>query len=74
MVGVADGKARFLYLDGERVDSNPQQSNNAQWHTERLIGRRAAPATSFKGLMDEVMVFNRALSQAEVKALYGLQK
>jgi hypothetical protein len=30
--------------------------------------------SSFNGMMDDVMVFNRALSAAEVKALYDLQK
>ena len=35
------------------------------------IGRNPAGSQHFKGLIDEVRIYNRALSDSEVAALYG---
>ena len=74
MVGVATGKARYLYVDGKLVGSDLKQPNDAQWHTKRLIGKRYTPGTYFNGSIDEVMIFSRALSKMEVKTIYSSQK
>jgi hypothetical protein len=74
VVGVANGKTRRLYVNGQLADVNLGQANDAQWHTDRLIGTRALPETFFSGLIDEVMIFDRALSDNEARQLYDVHK
>jgi prepilin-type N-terminal cleavage/methylation domain-containing protein len=38
------------------------------------IGTRVSPYEYFKGLIDEVRIYNRALSADEIKALYDATK
>lgn len=83
IVTTFDGMEQMLFADGI-----PQRSNR-QWNGavaanefDLTIGaNRSNPnaqvdeiGSSFNGMMDDVMVFNRALSAAEVKALYDSQK
>jgi hypothetical protein len=74
VVAVADGRARHLYVNGELVVVRLDQPNDAQWHTDRFIGRRHVPGTFFRGLMDDIMVFDRALCADEAKAIYDSQR
>ncbi len=79
-VGVWDGRQSSLYLDG--VPQGASQAIGAFVYTHRApfrIGHAAnnnAPYARdeyyyFKGAMDEVMVFKRALSETDVKALFS---
>lgn len=68
LVAVFDGSSASLYLDGTlrdivaqgsvRIDSNLMEMSPATW--------------PFAGTIDEVRVFNRALTTAEIFALYHL--
>ena len=66
----------FIYVDGRSAsltqirDSNtePQNINNTQSVT---IGQDNSQSLFFKGLIDEVRIYNRALSAGEVKILYN---
>jgi formylglycine-generating enzyme required for sulfatase activity len=75
-----DGTVHRLYLDGQRISNEcarrgrvpannydltigENQSNRADTDTE----------TSFNGMMDDVMMFNRALSAEEIRMLYDSQ-
>jgi hypothetical protein len=64
-----------LYVNGEpeaRGSSPPQFS---QLRGEPLsFGARASGQPSFRGLMDEILGYNRALVASEVKALYQLRE
>jgi hypothetical protein len=63
--------ANIVYLDGEVVDSRP--SLPLQGNADRLLIGCAADREPldrpFVGLIDELMVFRRALSPSEIKAL-----
>jgi len=71
--GVADGADLRLYFDGE-LDTNDIQpyvgsvSDSGGW----VIGRVTTAGTEWGGYIDDVRIYNRALSAEEVKRLYGL--
>ncbi len=64
---------RNLYVNGKNVNGTTDSlTANSGTFTTLNIGRRipGGAAQQFSGLIDEVRVYNRALSAAEVKALY----
>ncbi|MFB3819065.1 MAG: LamG-like jellyroll fold domain-containing protein [Candidatus Methylomirabilales bacterium] len=65
-----DGETLRAYRNGVLVSSNssPSGSPAAESATMKL-GRHAAAAQYFRGTVDEVRVYNRALSQAEIQAV-----
>jgi hypothetical protein len=77
VVGTFDGKTYKLYVDGDlkgAVD-DPRPVD----YTTRLdwtIGTNVVPQAggfyrTFNGVIDEVHIFNRALSQSEIQAIYA---
>lgn len=76
---VWDGAQMSLFRDGELVDSAPcvgvKVSPSTRTGIGAAIGRSGDPIIShFCGVIDEVMIWNRALSPDEVKRLYDAQK
>jgi hypothetical protein len=77
VVGTYDGSTVKLYVNGVLRASQPGSGvlnkNNYRW----MIGRDPIPgqARYFNGLIDEVRIYNRALSEEEIRAHYlqGLQ-
>jgi hypothetical protein len=75
LAGTYDGSAVRLYLDGQLVGSTPGTGAIGYGLTSNAFVIGNAPPsgcienTSFNGDIDEVLVFDRALSQAEVQAL-----
>lgn len=73
VAGVYDGSQMNLYVDGV-LDKSLEASgtiNNSKHQV--CIGRNARmdiPARNFKGLIDDVAIFDRALSKDEVVRLY----
>ena len=73
VAGVSDGEHHKLYIDGKLVAQktieNPGQfagSLNYPWN----IGRNAEnPERAFRGYIDEVAVFDRALSETQIRFL-----
>jgi hypothetical protein len=71
-----DGTVATLYIDGEsKVTSAPGGPINYASETKKAsIGATrstdGSPAGFFNGLIDEVMIFNRALSVEEVERIY----
>ena len=66
-----------LYINGEQVDSIPLNSTTANYTDNPIliIGARINPFEpdglgSFPGLIDEVEIFNRALSASEIQAIF----
>jgi hypothetical protein len=78
MVGVfSPNQFVKLYKDGILIANNPTTLYGVDYSLgERLtIGRRSAESQSFfAGLIDEVRIYNRALSDSEIKALYEATK
>ncbi|HQT44924.1 MAG TPA: LamG domain-containing protein, partial [Candidatus Micrarchaeota archaeon] len=69
---VFNGTALFLYVDGVLNNSIPSSITSIGGTTTLLgIGApQSSPTWGFNGSIDEVRIFNRSLSAAEVKQLY----
>lgn len=70
-----DGAAVRLYVDGAL------QKQTVSWRgsagvkdAELMLGMGSADTTAFEGMLDEVLVFNRALTEAEVKDVITASK
>ncbi len=68
--GVYDGTEMKIYLDGKEISSvsntgyiKPEPSN--VW-----IGSQTGSFNQFNGILDEVQIYNKALSASDVKQLY----
>jgi len=74
-----------MYIDGEEVCSKnmnvkPQKDESSQeqpiefaaTETYTLIGRRASAGAYFRGYIDEIDIFRRALSEKEIKDFYEI--
>jgi len=75
VAGVFDGTSIRIYLDGVLQNVTPLGSatyvdNNRDLYIGAAWGG-GSPQRGFNGLVDEVELFNRALSQAEIQALYN---
>ena len=76
--GVWDGSTMYLYVDGQLVNSEVGVSGTMYSGTQFVdIGgacNNVSPgAYNFNGTIDDVRIYNRALSAAEVLALYNAQ-
>ncbi len=84
MVFVKRGKDDCTYFDGKRLDSSyareVRRDNrldlNHTWSIGTFAGNKASGNNnnSFNGLIDEVMVYDRALAGNEVEQIYDAQK
>ena len=71
VVGQYDGQKVALYLDGVLEDSLAAAGPVAINTEPVMIGRNSmGPSRSFNGWMDDVRLYRRALSPAEIQALY----
>ena len=78
VVGTFNAKELVVYLDGRRAGSVRAKQQPAPTMYDLTIGanRSDPPAEvgpSFNGMMDDVMMFNRALSAEEVQSLFTAQ-
>jgi hypothetical protein len=71
VVGTFDGTTGRLYVDGVLNSSAPQSSPLTDRNNQVYIGRGISGTNSFSGSIDEVRVYNRALSATEISALYN---
>lgn len=69
---VADGVAR-LYVDGQLLGTSTQASIASIGTNDLplIIGARDGSPLPFAGLIDEVEIFNRALSAAEIQGIFN---
>ncbi|MCB8995113.1 MAG: T9SS type A sorting domain-containing protein [Bacteroidales bacterium] len=67
VTGVYDGSTAKIYLNGVQKDSHPL-SGTVKPGQEATLGKSGS--TFFSGNMDQVEVYNRALSQEEILAKY----
>ncbi|MDP3148090.1 MAG: LamG-like jellyroll fold domain-containing protein [Ignavibacteria bacterium] len=74
-VGVFDGTNAMIYLNGVKKGSLPL-TGTVKTGQVAMLGRSAVSGTTsfFKGCIDNVAVYNKALSQAEVEAQYANHK
>lgn len=67
-VGSGGGK---LYVDGVQLATGAKTGSDFNWQTGIVIGWHSLWG-DFNGMLDDVRVYNRVLSAAEVKRLYNL--
>jgi hypothetical protein len=68
IVGVYDGSKMYLYVDG-KLDAYKSASGSLNVSAANVyIG--GSPSQSFNGLIDDVRIYNRALSADEIRTLY----
>ncbi len=72
--GGSQASAIHIYLDGRRIDEKSEvnglftQFNNS--NVSSKLGGQKSQEDNFEGQIDDVRIYNRVLSAAEVKALY----
>jgi hypothetical protein len=67
-----DGKVSRIFLDGRQIFQGPQEKPFPDAAAPLGIGGSTAGARPFQGIIDEVRIWNRALSEAEIKEQMGL--
>jgi hypothetical protein len=67
-----DGTNRRLYLNGVQVDSDSLSGNISSFTSTVRLGVNGVVDEALKGSLDDVRIYNRALSATEVKQLYRL--
>jgi hypothetical protein len=68
--GVYDGKKGILYIDGKQIAEMPGGAKIAKdWGQGARIGYNIDNARPFTGLMDELSLWKKALTQDEIKIL-----
>jgi hypothetical protein len=74
VVGVRDKGWLRMYIDGEMITTYPPGQPTDQHYcgvqNVHIGGSYCSSGNTFKGMIDEVYIFNRALSAEEAKALY----
>jgi hypothetical protein len=70
VVGTYDGTTMVVYVDGTSVGSAPFSAVSSPSTAPLFIGQRYTSSEIFNGLMDEVAIYNRALSPADVQQRY----
>jgi len=76
VVWVLEEKSSKIYLNGEQTAEITATGSNVGYH-QAETGRwdhRFGARDYFKGAMDDIRIYNRALSAKEVEALYNLEK
>jgi hypothetical protein len=75
-VAVYDMHVATFYVNGEVFDSQPYEVQIDTMPGEIIIGsmkskgRYVLPEGDFDGIIDELMIFNRCLTQNEIKFIY----
>ncbi|MBN1180206.1 MAG: tandem-95 repeat protein [Anaerolineae bacterium] len=71
LAGTYDGQTIRLYRDGQEVASTPAPGGMTQCTADVAVGSRSSQDMHyFPGSLDEVRIFERALSPAEIRSLY----
>jgi len=69
LVGVYDGTQVIIYVDGQQKDTDTGASDNSGLVR---IGCRGSGVELWNGAIDDVRIYNRAITAGEVKQLYKL--
>ena len=69
IAAACDGETMRLYIDGRPAGQRPQELP-LKPGGNLYLGRGTDPGTSLQGALDEVRVYNRALSETEIRAEY----
>ena len=73
LAGIYDGTFAKIYFDGEFAGELDQSDWNTQLSGTACIGRNIKGADYFDGVIDEVLFYNRALNEDEVRQNFAAQ-
>jgi hypothetical protein len=73
VVGTYDGSTAKIYLNGQLSNSAAFSGNIAGSTSDLVIGAYSNKSSFFRGIIDEVRIYDRALTSDEVQALYQNQ-
>lgn len=68
-----DGAFMRIYVNGAEVANRPQTGAIDNVTAPVIIGRNAVNGTGFQGVIDEVSLYNRALTAKEISDIYYAQ-
>ncbi|MDH3976245.1 MAG: NapC/NirT family cytochrome c [Deltaproteobacteria bacterium] len=71
IVGTYDGTSLKLYVDGKLVKREPSRIIDAAGNTNILTLASDNGSSDFYGIVDEVVIYNRAIDELEVEQRYG---
>ena len=71
IIGIVDGNKKYLYVDGKLNMEGDYNGPMSTQGTETEIGN--ASDGGFIGVIDEVVIYNRAISENEAKQLYSAE-
>ena len=74
IVATYNSSVQKLYINGSEVASGAQTGVISTNTNNLLIGQIQGGGQAFKGFLDEIAIYNRALSTAEVLGIYNGQK
>ncbi|MFB6344762.1 MAG: LamG domain-containing protein, partial [bacterium] len=72
VVGTYDGSRVSLYVDGKKVTDVTVGGKLKDSGLPLFLGSRYGAFGGFNGLMDDIRIYNYALTESEIKALPGL--
>ena len=62
----------YMYLDGIKVVESDRDFNSTQFNNQLFIGSRYGyPWESLRGSVDDIVMYDRALAEEQVQALYN---
>tara|TARA_R100001126_G_C4803921_1_gene138338 strand:- start:1 stop:762 length:762 start_codon:yes stop_codon:yes gene_type:complete len=71
IVFVADGSSSFIYINGSLDATGSTKIQASANSSNYVFGARSGGSFAFDGQLDQIAIFNRALSSTEVSALYN---
>jgi hypothetical protein len=74
LVGTYDGTNVQLYIDNQLIQSVPATGLINNYDTPIYFGNNTTADDFLKGVIDDIRIYNRALSEGEIKVLYDLGK
>jgi hypothetical protein len=69
VVGTYDGSNMIVYVDGAEIDRYSVATNIIPSNSPLFIGQRYGYGERFQGIIDEVAIYNRALTAEEIQIL-----
>ena len=71
VAGVYDGSVMKIYIDGVEKGSNAVSVNLNSFNTPLRLGTNGGFSEFFKGSIDDVKIYDRALSASEIRSVYS---
>jgi hypothetical protein len=71
LMGTWDGSVEKLYINGSLNNSSLFGGQSTGGSSNIILGSASPGYQQYKGLMDDVRIYNRALSASEIAAMYA---